>query len=115
VSGVYDPSRGGWRFDLETGRYGETGVAFKFFVHPSSWQGSDNLELRTPRGPDDVADTFQISDDDFEKPLPTHPWQSPPNLQIGSNRPNSNSSACSSESNTKNFVPCGAVRNSPTR
>jgi hypothetical protein len=24
--------------DLETGRYGETGLAFKFFVHPSSWQ-----------------------------------------------------------------------------
>jgi hypothetical protein len=39
VSGVYDPSLGGWRFDLETGRYVETGVAFKFFVHPSSWRG----------------------------------------------------------------------------
>ena len=40
MSGVYDPSLGGWRFDLETGRDGEIGVAFKFFVHPSSWQGA---------------------------------------------------------------------------
>ena len=40
MSGVCDPSLGGWRFDLETGRYVETGVAFKFFVHPSSWRGA---------------------------------------------------------------------------
>jgi choline dehydrogenase-like flavoprotein len=82
VSGVYDPSLGGWRFDLETARYIETGVEFKFFVHPSSWQGGDNLELRAPLGPDDEADdviqegktyTFRMSDYDFEKPLPTEP------------------------------------------
>jgi hypothetical protein len=57
--------------------------------------------------------TFQISDYDFEEPLPTNPWQSPSNLQIGSNR--LNSSACSSESNAKNFAPCGALSNSPIR
>jgi hypothetical protein len=40
VSDVYDPSLGGWRLTSKTGRDGEIGVAFKFFVHPSSWQGA---------------------------------------------------------------------------
>ena len=35
VSDVYDPSLGGWRLTSKTGRDGEIGVAFKFFVHPS--------------------------------------------------------------------------------
>ena len=39
VSDVYDPSLGGWRLTSKPADTARTGLAFKFFVHPSSWQG----------------------------------------------------------------------------
>jgi hypothetical protein len=39
VSDVYDPSLGGWRLTSKPTDTARTRLAFKFFVHPSSWQG----------------------------------------------------------------------------
>ena len=80
VAGVYDPSKGGWRFDLDTSNYA-TGFKFKFFIHPNRWQVGNDLVL-PPETPGDVADNvildgktypFEMSNFDFETPPPTEP------------------------------------------